>query len=398
MDLDRGPFDEYVEPSYAFAPDELVVDAPYADLVKRRIAELRPTVTATSFTNDTLRLTRLSLSGVEDYARGNARPDSAAEPIRTLVTNLRAWFSHQSGGWVPALEGNRRAHGVIGLPQPKIQAEGKLAIADAGQWQHSLDRNAGKNVKVGVLDTAIYEHNALTGHIVATSLNLLEPTREPISPAAGHATFIAGLITAQAPGAEIIARKVLDNTGHAYVWEAAEAMITFADDNIDVLNVSLGCHTKDGAPCPLPLQRAVEVLSNRTIIVAAAGNHGGLTYRKLPTWPAALPGVLAVGAAKDHELDPDHEPTLAPFTPRLPWVDCIAPGYDLVSTYPFDGFARWSGTSFAAAMVTGAIAKRMVAGEITAKGALRLLLETPNPVVRKYVWEPESEACETISS
>src|SRR5262249_53884426 len=154
----------------------------------------------------------------------------------------------------------------------------------------------------------------------------------------------------------------------------AEAMITFADDNVDVLNLSLGCHTEDGAPCPLPLQRAVEVLSRTTVIVAAAGNHNGLSYCKLPTWPAALPGVLAVGAAEDRYLDPDRVPVPTFFTPRLPWVDCMAPGLALVSTYlkgsvkgykeEFEGYASWSGTSFAAAMVSGAIAKRMMPGEI----------------------------------
>jgi len=175
-------------------------------------------------------------------------------------------------------------------------------------------------------------------------------------------------------------------------------MVEFLGENVDVLNVSLGCHTSGGEPCPLPLQRAVEVLSPTTVIVAAAGNHGGMAYEKLPTWPAALPGVLAVGAVQDRLLQPDDAPTPAPFSPQLPWIDCVAPGYALVSTYlngyvdcrpdPFEGFARWSGTSFAAAMVSGAIATKMIAGQLTAGGALRRLLEEANPVVKKYVWQP----------
>jgi membrane-anchored mycosin MYCP len=402
--------DVHVDPSDEIDTRYVVVDEPYVALVRGRLRELQPKVEVTEVVkNPTLRLARLTLDGVENYAKENARPDSSAKPIETVVDNLRDWFSKQSGGWVPAMEGHGRVYGVIGLPQPKIQAEAELAAATAEQWQHSLDPNAGRRVRVGVLDTGIYKHDELAGHVRTTTSNLLELTPdEPINPAAGHATFIAGLITAQVPAAKIITRRVLDDTGHAGVWETAETMVTFVDDNIDVLNLSLGCHTRDGAPCPLPLQRAVEALSHKTVIVAAAGNHGGMENGKLPTWPAALPGVIAVGATQDRYLDPNHEPELAPFTPQLPWVDCLAPGYALVSTFPegfvegrprpFHGFANWSGTSFAAAMVTGAIARGIVAGEITAKGALRRLLETPNPVVVRYTWSPELAVCETTKS
>src|SRR5439155_505464 len=75
------------------------------------------------------------------------------------------------------------------------------------------------------------------------------------------------------------------------------------------------------------------------VVVAAAGNHGelgrdpdpdtGLTGRT-PIWPAALDGVVAVGAHDGH--DPAH-PT-AGFSPhRAPWVDLLAPGVDEESTF-----------------------------------------------------------------
>jgi len=74
----------------------------------------------------------------------------------------------------------------------------------------------------------------------------------------------------------------------------------------------------------------------------------------------------------------------------LPWVDVAACGMEVSSTYlkgdvnlesvhgkpdqPFDGFATWSGTSFAAAEVSGAIAARTVPGEVGARTALAQLL------------------------
>ena len=225
------------------------------------------------------------------------------------------------------------------------------------------------------------------------------------APWAGHATFVTGLVVAQAPAAEIVVRQVLNSqTGRASVWDTAKAMVSFANANVDVLNLSFGCRTAvpTSGVAPLALRRAVEVLSRKTVLVAAAGNHGATDHRTLPTWPAALPGVVAVGATGNHD-HPD-APTAAPFTPRMPWIDCPAPGFDVVSTFlhavvdlgspktpqpvRFDGFARWSGSSFAAATVSGAIAAAMVAGELTAKGALHHLLTTDNPIVTKYDWMP----------
>jgi subtilisin family serine protease len=79
--------------------------------------------------------------------------------------------------------------------------------------------------------------------------------------------------------------------------------------------------------------------------------------------------VVAVGADRGAGAEGSR---LAPFSPRLPWVAVTADGVDVVSTYlsgdvdvltragsqrrRFDGYARWSGTSFAAATVTGELA------------------------------------------
>ena len=85
----------------------------------------------------------------------------------------------------------------------------------------------------------------------------------------------------------------------------------------------------------------------------------------------------------------------AEFSPDAEWVDLTAPGTDVVSLFldgmvrfsdradteappdsRFDGFASWSGTSFAAAAVTGAIARRIGSG-MTGRGALDDLMQQP---------------------
>ena len=91
--------------------------------------------------------------------------------------------------------------------------------------------------------------------------------------------------------------------------------------------------------------------------------------------------MIAVGAA-------DADGGIADFSPRVPWVDVYTRGVDLESTYlnarvrrpenrgseEFNGYATWSGTSFAAAVVSGAIAARIRPGSKRATEAARDLL------------------------
>ncbi|OPG14322.1 S8/S53 family peptidase [Microbispora sp. GKU 823] len=167
----------------------------------------------------------------------------------------------------------------------------------------------------------------------------------------------------------------------------------------DILNLSLGCFTLSGGP-PLVIARAIERLAPRVLVVAAAGNHGALPHlssgrsRRSACWPAAVPPVVAVGAYGTV----DGHPVMPGWSPDLPWVACLAPGEGVVGSYltgevdidgrrqTFQGHARWSGTSFSAALVTGAVAARTVPGSVTPRQALdKLLAEAAE--VRPYPLE-----------
>jgi len=230
----------------------------------------------------------------------------------------------------------------------------------------------GAGVRIGVLDTPLVWNRAWGGNVRSLDPSLpstdraLEPSATPESYSydVGHANFVASLIAAQAPEADIgVLGTLRSGDASATAWDVARAMVSFLDRDVAILNLSLGCYTDDNQP-PLLMQRAIQIMTPRLLVVAAAGNHRQPT-RPRPFWPAALDDVIAVGAYGD-----DYRP--APFTPHAPWVDVVAPGVDIVTNY-FDGcvavedgkpkqftrYAKWQGTSFAAGLATGEIASRL---------------------------------------
>jgi hypothetical protein len=267
--------------------------------------------------------------------------------------------------------------GSDGAPRPYIASEGTPGLSPRTAFP-------GTGVQVGVADTAIFENKWIAGAFQAAPYDRADyDLQEPYIPTftEGHAAFVAGLILQQAPGCTIVARRVLDNNGEATAWSVAQELVKFAHSGISVLNLSLGCFTDDNEP-PLALATALDRIGPAVVVVAAAGNHGRAGEAVRPMWPAALEEVIAVGAV-------DHMGTPCPWSPPIttPWLDAVAVGAGVVSTYvdgkvrvPDDGgaspaeapwtaaktrvesfatpLAAWSGTSFAAATVSGAITAR----------------------------------------
>ena len=178
-------------------------------------------------------------------------------------------------------------------------------------------------------------------------------------------------------------------------------MAQLARRGLDVVNLSFGEFITDDNTAPMVLDTAVKRFGPETVVVAAAANNGDaeeLTPEQVrqgirpnsASYPAALPDVVGVGA-----LDKDGQ--RAAFTPHpAPWISLLAPGVGLIGAYvqgevtiernsndghllgkdcvSFDGKAEWEGNSFAAGVVTGAIAARTVPGHRTARQALDDLL------------------------
>ena len=131
------------------------------------------------------------------------------------------------------------------------------------------------------------------------------------------------------------------------------------EDRPDILNLSFSAFTEDDEPPPAISGVLRRLTDDGVVAVASAGNDGSCRA----AFPAALSYVVAVGA-----LSPLGQ---AFFSNYGPWVDACAPGVDVVSRYftddgktkdsdgdLFAGWASWSGTSFAAPAVVGAIVAR----------------------------------------
>jgi hypothetical protein len=244
-----------------------------------------------------------------------------------------------------------------------------------------------KRPKVAIIDTGISEQRRSTVSVASqvddlhqfplgNSAQAQAERAKYLSFAAGHGTFVTGIVQQLAPDTDITVYRVMDSDGIGSEVGVACAMIRAATkDENQIINLSLGFQTHDDVP-PIAIQRALEIISEweqedrgrEVVVVAAAGNYGDTR----PCWPAAFPGVVSVGG-----LGPDMRPT--PWSGRGVWVTCSTVGQGLVSTFvegtestvvappsgaaarqpEFRGdppWAAWSGTSFAAPQITGRLA------------------------------------------
>jgi subtilisin family serine protease len=205
-----------------------------------------------------------------------------------------------------------------------------------------------------------------------------------IPPYAGHGTFAAGVARCMAPEADVIVSNVFKTAGSALESDFVLDLKLALELGVDIFNLSITAPTRTELPL-LGFDGWLRRLSQHkgVICVVAAGNDG----RRKPTWPAAYPGMLSVGA-----LGRDWHGR-AQFSNYGGWVDVYAPGRDLVNAFTtgtyicddppytgqkreFYGMARWSGTSFSTPLVSGLIAARMSrTGEDGQRAARALLTE-----------------------
>lgn len=239
---------------------------------------------------------------------------------------------------------------AVGAAEP-TESQYAAAATDLAA-AHTL--SVGADVTVAVLDTGVqYAHPALAGALLpgwdfvdndpdaSETLNGLDDDGDGlIDEGAGHGTHVAGIVHRVAPAAAILPVRVLDDDGSGTMWNVTEGMYWAAQHGARIVNLSLGTHGS-----AKPLRVAVEELAaENVLVVAAAGNDG----RDRTMFPAAAPEAIAVGSVGAGDV-------VSTFSNFGNWIDVMAPGENIHSTYAFpaDSYAMNSGTSMATPWVAG---------------------------------------------
>ena len=226
-------------------------------------------------------------------------------------------------------------------------------IGMPGAW--AISTGTSKQV-IAIVDTGLDETQADFAGRIVPGYDFVAGTTTMTDPE-GHGTFVAGVAAAKGNngidvagvdwGARIMPVRVLDATGSGTDSNIVAGIEWAANHGATVINLSLGGAEHDPA-----IDQAVAYANAKgVVVVAAAGNDGNVD---VPSYPAASPGVVAVGAT-----DPSGHHAF--FSTSGDWVSLSAPGYDITSTYPAsadfpDGLATGDGTSFSSPMVAGAAA------------------------------------------
>jgi hypothetical protein len=225
----------------------------------------------------------------------------------------------------------------------------------------------GEGQVVAVIDSGIdWQHAAFgngfgPGHRVAGGWDFVNEDGDPLDDN-GHGTHVAGIVAANgggllgvAPGATLLAYKVLDEEG---VGDSSNAIAALEqavdpngdgnfDDRADVINISLGA----AGPADDPLIVAVEnAIAAGCVVVVSAGNNGDHFTIGIP---AKAPSAITVGA-----IDSDN--AVAWWSSKGPTEELllvkpelVAPGVEIVSAQRTGGAVPLSGTSMAAPHVAG---------------------------------------------
>jgi excisionase family DNA binding protein len=287
------------------------------------------------------------------------------------------------------------AENPVRLCPPPLETVGALlaesvSVIDPGGTRQriGLDR-CGRGIRVCVCDTGIdATHPDLAGAVEAV-VDLTDDG-DGID-RNGHGTHVAGIIAGRgtasggryagvAPGATLLSARVLDSRGAGSTFSVIAGLKWALDRGADVVNLSLGHESSltDGQSLE---SRICNVLVERGVVVVVSAGNSGPGPGSIGV-PGDARSAITVGALSRARTvcsfssrGPTSNPGLTGMKPEVlapgeQVVSCRAANSDPAYWWPLpgaDGYARASGTSMAAPMVSGVAA--LLLAEARASGA-----------------------------
>ncbi|GIF24461.1 type VII secretion-associated serine protease mycosin [Actinoplanes tereljensis] len=269
---------------------------------------------------------------------------------------------------------------AVSLPTNPAYAD---TIRDKQEWYlrsvnalqaHSITTGAG--VTVAVIDTGTYPHPDLRNNLLKGDDESSARAGDGQTDRQGHGTRMAALIAGHgrgssgiqglAPAAKILPIRVAEKAETKNSEVVARGVDFAIQNGASVINISMG-----GGP-DFDLDDAIgRAIEHNIVVVASVGN----TPRDfLINYPAANDGVVAVGATG---RDGKH----ASVSVKDAKVQLCAPGVDIISAVPKDGYSLGTGTSDSTAIVSGAAALvRAKFPELSAKDVINRLTATADDI------------------
>jgi hypothetical protein len=316
----------------------------------------------------------LSSQALDDIARRHRLSRIDSQRVGLIGATFHRWRIADRRS-VPDVIRALEAEGGISGAQPnyRFTLQQGRAADDLQAEQYALTKlnlpqahrlATGSHVLVAVIDSGIdTSHPEIDGQI-ADSLDTLDT----IDTAHSHGTAMAGAIIAHArlsgtaPAARILAVRAFDGSG-----AAAEGTTLSILRGLDwavargarIVNMSFA------GPNDPEIARGLAAAARKgVLLVAAAGNLGP---KSPPLFPAADPNVLAVTAI-------DAENQLLPVASRGKHIAVAAPGVDILAPAPGGGYQVSTGTSIAAAEISGVAALLLELQPALKPDALRKIL------------------------
>ena len=234
--------------------------------------------------------------------------------------------------------------------------------------------------------------------------------RDVTGPDATHGTHVAGIIAANrdnalggkgiAEPAEImIVRAVPD--GDERDKDVANAIYYAVDNGANIINMSFG---KSYSPDKTVVDEAVRYAQEHNVLLVHAAGNDGKSVDKTPNFPNAsldgkkirAPNWIEVGASS-WKLNDGLPAEFSNYGKKN--VDVFAPGVDIYSATPGNGYAQLNGTSMAAPVVSGVAALLMAYfPDLTAEAVRDIILESAIPYRDLAVKRPGDEKETKFSS